>query len=152
MSCARCRCRSIVELARHLDDGEPPQPAGHAPLDFVTLAVAEQCRTERREHGNAPRADIGFRRQHQRVLILASGREIAHAHARLHGDHVGRYFFGEAHDRTLELGLELVQVGLVMRGLVPGAQQCAQAVGVRFAHEDRGLSHDVLQWIEAPFS
>ena len=100
----------------------------------------------------APRRDIGFRRQHERVLLFGAGREIAHAHTRLHRDHVGRHFVREAHDRTLEFGLEFVQVDLVVRGVVPGTEQRAQPIGVRFTHEDRVLSHVQLQRIESLFS
>jgi len=101
-------------LARDLHDEQAPQPAGHAPLHFVALTVAEQRRAERRQDRHAARRDVGLGRQHQRVFVFAARGEIPHAHARMHRDHVGRDFVGEAHDRALQLGLELVQVRLVV--------------------------------------
>jgi len=114
--CVRCRCPSTADrrLARDLHDEQAPHPAGHAPLHFVALAVAEQRGAERRQHRDPTRGDIGFRRQHQRVFVFAARGDVAHAHARVHGDHVGGDFVCEAHDRTLQLGLELVQVLLVV--------------------------------------
>jgi len=117
--CARCRCPSIADrLARDLQDEQAPHPAGHSPLHLVAFAVPEQRGAERRQHRDPARGDIGLRRQHQRVCVFAARDDVAHAHACVHGDHVGGDFIREAHDRTLQLGLELVQVLLVVGRIV----------------------------------
>jgi len=149
---ARCRCRWIAELARDLEDAQASQPAGHAPFDFITLAITEQRGAEWREHRDAPCCDVGLGWQYERVILLVAGREIAHAHARLHRDDVRRHFVCEAHDRALEFSLEFVQVSLVVCRVITGTEQRAQPIGVRFTHEDRVLSHVQLQRIESLFS
>jgi hypothetical protein len=126
----------------YLFDAQTAQASGHQPFDFVAFAKAEQCRAERRKHGNAPDAGVCFRRIYQRKFAALVIRQIQHAHRAVHDHHIRRHRVRRNEQRALEFRLELIEVGFIAQCRIAACgEQAAETARVDFAHDDRRAPH-----------
>src|SRR6266480_166940 len=93
---------SGLRLVQHLNHVEPPPSARSRPFDLVTLAIAKQGSSYRRENGNLAFRYVSVGGKDEGVGGLSARVEVSDQHVRIHGDDVGRDI-SRLHDfRTVE--------------------------------------------------
>ena len=117
--CGLSSCVRRLRLVLHINYMETPNSGWNWPLKYRSCSVAQQSGAEWGQNGDPVPACVSVGRKDNLINNFVPPIEVFHAHSRVHGHHIIRYFLA-LHDRgAIQLNFQSLQARGIPVGVVP---------------------------------